>query len=63
MEILPKGYEPPVNPDKIKIEIFLKIHLKTRGMTFDVLRYRLNITISDQALCQICAENGYGVIK
>lgn len=58
-----KSFQPFIDPDKDKIIAFLKINLKNQEMSFDQLRSRMQLTISDKRLHRICIDAGYGVIK
>ena len=52
-----------INLHIIQIVNFLKSNLKTKDISFDQIRNRLQIKISDKTLHRICIDAGYGVIK
>lgn len=63
MKIIAPNSKAFLNPDKNKIELFLKKELNEKDISFDQLRARLQIKISDKRLHRICIDAGYGVIK
>lgn len=63
MQIISSNVKSNLDPNKIKIVNFLKKELNETEMSFDQLRVRLQIKISDKHLHRICIDAGYGVIK
>jgi len=63
MKIVSRDFKPQVDPDKSKVIKFLILELKDKQMSFDELRARMQLEISDKRLHRICIDAGYGVIK
>lgn len=63
MKIQATNPAPFFDPNKDKIIGFLENELNEKNISFDLLRARLQIKISDKRLHRICIDAGYGVIK
>ena len=63
MKIVAPNSEPFLDPNKIKVVKFLEKNLNEKNISFNQLRARLQIKISDKRLHRICIDAGYGVIK
>lgn len=63
MKIQAKNPKFFIDPEKNKIINFLEKELNEKDISFDQLRARLQMKISDKRLHRICIDAGYGVIK